>query len=127
MPSKVRLVVIMDPIETIKPAKDSTLAILAAAQAHGWQVFYAEQQDLSVRDGVAFAHLAPLQVFDDLKAWFMRGERQREVADPAKQVESQWPVPPPGGEVFVSSFVSTRSRLIRFNALLNVLAESVSR
>jgi glutathione synthase len=64
----------MDPIEEIKPAKDSTLAILLAAQASGWELFYAEQKDLYLRDGVALARLAPLQVFDDLRAWFARGE-----------------------------------------------------
>jgi glutathione synthase len=74
MSSRVRLVVVMDPIEEIKPAKDSTLAILLAAQASGWELFYAEQKDLYLRDGVALARLAPLQVFDDLRAWFARGE-----------------------------------------------------
>jgi glutathione synthase len=73
MPSRVRLVVVMDPIEAIKPAKDSTLAILLAAQARGWELFYAELRDLYLRDGVAFARLAPLKVFDDLRDWFTRG------------------------------------------------------
>jgi len=63
----------MDPIGSIKPAKDSTLAILNAAQARGWELFYAEQKDLYLRDGVAYARLAPLQVFDDLRHWFTRG------------------------------------------------------
>ncbi len=76
MSPRVRLVVVMDPIEAIKPAKDSTLAILLAAQAHGWQLFYAEQKDLSLRDGVAWGRLAPLQVFDDAAAWFVRGAVQ---------------------------------------------------
>lgn len=79
MPSRVRLVVVMDPIEAIKPAKDSTLAILLAAQARGWELFYAEQKDLYLRDGVAYGRLAPLQVFDDPKVWFARG-----AAAPAK-------------------------------------------
>ncbi len=74
MSSRVRLVVVMDPIEEIKPAKDSTLAILLAAQARGWELFYAEQKHLYLRDGVAFARLAPLEVFDDSVAWFTRGE-----------------------------------------------------
>jgi glutathione synthase len=74
MSSPVRLVVVMDPIEAIKPAKDSTLAMLLAAQARGWQVFYAEQRHLWLRDGVAWGRLAPLQVFDDLDRWFVRGE-----------------------------------------------------
>ena len=74
MPFRVRLVVVMDPIEAIKPAKDSTLAILLAAQARGWELLYAEQKDLFLRDGVAFGRLAPLKVFEDPKAWFARGE-----------------------------------------------------
>ena len=72
--SRVRLVVVMDPIEHIKPAKDSTLAILLAAQARGWEIFYAEQKDLYLRDGVAWGHLSPLRVFADLRTWFTRGE-----------------------------------------------------
>jgi glutathione synthase len=67
----------MDPIGAIKPAKDSTLGILLAAQARGWQLFYAEQKDLWLRDGVAFGSLAPLQVFDDVTQWFTLGPAQR--------------------------------------------------
>jgi glutathione synthase len=74
MPFRVRVVVVMDPIEAIKPAKDSTLAILLAAQARGWELFYAEQKDLYLRDGVAFGRLAPLKVIDDPKVWFTRGD-----------------------------------------------------
>jgi glutathione synthase len=74
MPFRVRLVVVMDPIEAIKPAKDSTLAILLAAQRQGWELFYAEQKDLYLRDGVALARLAPLKVFDDPKVWFARSD-----------------------------------------------------
>ena len=66
----------MDPIEAIKPAKDSTLAMLLAAQARGWQLFYAEQRHLWLRDGLAWGRLAPLQVFDDPSRWFLRGDTQ---------------------------------------------------
>jgi glutathione synthase len=76
MPSRVRLVVVMDPIGAIKPAKDSTLGILLAAQARGWQLFYAEQKDLWLRDGVAWGRLAPLKVFEDLANWFTLGQAQ---------------------------------------------------
>jgi glutathione synthase len=75
MASKGRLIVVMDPIESINPAKDSTLAILLAAQARGWQLYYAELGDLSLRDGVAYGELAALEVFDDLSNWFTRGPR----------------------------------------------------
>ena len=74
MSSQVRLLVIMDPIEAIKPAKDSTLAMLLAAQLRGWPIFYAEQKDLWLRDGVAMGRLAPLTVFDDARHWFERGD-----------------------------------------------------
>ena len=47
------LAVVMDPIAKIKFAKDSTLAMLLAAAARGWQLTYFEQSDLFLRDGVA--------------------------------------------------------------------------
>ncbi len=73
MSGAVRLVVVMDPIEAINPGKDSTLAILLAAQANGWQLFYAELKDLWLRDGIAWGRLASLKVFDDPRTWFTRG------------------------------------------------------
>ena len=73
--SRVRLVVVMDPIESINPVKDSTLAILLAAQARGWELHYAELGDLWLRDGVAWGRLAPLEVRDDTHSWFVRGAR----------------------------------------------------
>jgi glutathione synthase len=71
--SAVRLVVVMDPIGEIKPAKDSTLRILLAAQARGWELFYAELKDLWLRDGIAWGRLAPLKVMDDSSNWFSLG------------------------------------------------------
>ena len=38
--------VVMDPIETIKPRKDSTLAMMLAAQRAGWSLVYFRQHDL---------------------------------------------------------------------------------
>jgi glutathione synthase len=72
--SRVRLVVVMDPIAAIKPAKDSTLRILLAAQARGWELFYAELKDLWLRDGIAWGRLASLQVMDDSSSWFALGQ-----------------------------------------------------
>jgi len=72
--SRVRLVVVMDPIGAIKPAKDSTLRILLAAQARGWELFYAELKDLWLRDGIAWGRLAPLKVMDDASSWFSLGQ-----------------------------------------------------
>src|ERR1700761_6583383 len=69
-----RLGVVMDPIDTIKYAKDSTLAMLLAAQARGFELVYLEQHDLSLRDGVAFGRTRALTVRADANDWFTLGE-----------------------------------------------------
>jgi glutathione synthase len=72
----IRLVVVMDPIDAIKPAKDTTLAMLLAAQKRGWELWYAEQRDLWLRDGIAAGRLRQVRVRDDLGDWFELGEPQ---------------------------------------------------
>jgi glutathione synthase len=69
-----RLGVVMDPIGAINYAKDSTLAMLLAAQARGFALSYLEQHDLSMRDGVAFGRMRALSVRADAKDWFSLGE-----------------------------------------------------
>ncbi|MEW5754881.1 MAG: glutathione synthase [Pseudomonadota bacterium] len=66
----IRLGVVMDPIAGIKPYKDSTFAMLLAAQARGWEIFYMEQNDLVLRDGEAWARQRRLHVMDDKQHWF---------------------------------------------------------
>jgi glutathione synthase len=78
MTSNTRLAVVMDPIAQIKYAKDTTLAMLFAAQARGWPLLYLEQGDLSMRDGVALGRVRPLRVFKDPARWFELGEGQLE-------------------------------------------------
>jgi glutathione synthase len=68
------LAVVMDPITKIKFAKDSTLAMLLAAAARGWQLTYFEQSDLFLRDGVALGRGRDLRVFADPAKWFELGE-----------------------------------------------------
>jgi glutathione synthase len=63
----------MDPIQHIKYAKDTTLAMLLAAQKRGWQLNYLEQADLCLRDGVALGRGRPLAVRADPGAWFELG------------------------------------------------------
>ena len=69
-----RLAVVMDPIAHIKPAKDSTLAMLIAAQARGFELSYLEQKDLALRDGKACARARPLTVRADPASWHTLGE-----------------------------------------------------
>ncbi len=73
MPRPVRLAVVMDPIADIKFAKDSTLAMLLAAQRRGWRLHYLEQRDLWLRDGVAFGRARALEVAANPEAWFALG------------------------------------------------------
>ena len=73
--SQTRLAVIMDPIESIKPRKDSTLAMLVEAQARGWSVHYGQLNDIWLRDGHAFGDLTELQVADDPAKWYELGDR----------------------------------------------------
>jgi glutathione synthase len=74
MSEHMRLGVVMDPIDHLKYEKDSTLAMLLAAQARGHELAYLEQGDLSLRDGVAFGHVRPLTVRADPASWFTLGE-----------------------------------------------------
>ena len=64
----------MDPIGSIKFAKDSTLAMLFEAQHRGWQLDYLELADLSLADGRAYGRMRPLQVHNDKTDWFSLGE-----------------------------------------------------
>ena len=65
---------VMDAIEDIKPAKDTTLAMMLAAQRRDWELLYFEQRHLWLRDGVAWGRAHPLSVRDDPSDWFTRGD-----------------------------------------------------
>jgi glutathione synthase len=71
--------IVMDPIGAINTRKDSSFAMLLAAQARGWSLCYMEMGDLFIRDGVASARLRPLQVQDQTDDWYALGEA-RDVA-----------------------------------------------
>jgi len=70
----VKLGVVMDPIGSIIVKKDSTLAMLLAAQARGWELHYMELNDLYLRDGTCHARTRRLVVKDDPDDWFRLGE-----------------------------------------------------
>ena len=70
----IKLGVVMDPIAEINYKKDTTMAMLWAAQSLDWELFYMEQGDLYLEDGVAWASMAPLNVFHDPGHWFELGD-----------------------------------------------------
>ena len=70
----VKLGVVMDPISAVNYHKDSTLAMLWAAAARDWELFYMEQPDLYLEQGTAKARMAPLQVLRDPQRCYQLGE-----------------------------------------------------
>ena len=66
--------IVMDPIGSIIVKKDTTLAMMLAAQRRGWALRYMELGDLFVRDGTAHARMRPIEVRDDPRDWYTLGE-----------------------------------------------------
>ena len=70
----ITLGVIMDPIDQIQAYKDTTLALLLAAKAAGWQLRYMELQDIYLDQNIAMGHSRSLDVFDNNSDWHHIGE-----------------------------------------------------
>jgi glutathione synthase len=66
----------MDPVESITPKKDSSLAMLLEAERRGAEIHYMLQADLRLLAGEAFGHSRILHVQDDLADWFSLGGTQ---------------------------------------------------
>jgi len=68
----------MDPIGSIKIAKDSTFAMLLAADRRQWRIQYMELSDLFLRDARAWARMREVRVRDDAAHWYrFCGEQTR--------------------------------------------------
>ncbi len=65
-----RLGIVMDHIDSIKPWKDSTLAMMLAAQHRGWQLFHILQQNMAWEDGRVVARGERVTVHDSREHWF---------------------------------------------------------
>jgi len=66
----VRLGIVMDPINRIQFKKDSSLAMLWAAQQRGWQLIYMEPEDMYLKGGQARARSRNLTVRMDPNDWY---------------------------------------------------------
>lgn len=66
--------VVMDPIADITYKKDTTLAMLWAAQSRGASLYYMEQEDLYLEHGRSMARLRELSPFRDPQHWHELGE-----------------------------------------------------
>ena len=81
-----KIAFLMDPIETMSVKKDSTLAMIAAAQQRGLEIFYLQQDGLVLSAGVVTALTRSLRLRDDFCAtldpntagddWYALGDEQ---------------------------------------------------
>ena len=60
----------MDPLEGINTNKDSSFAMLLAAQKRDWEIHYMQQSDLYMGDSVAMARARITEVHDNHDHWF---------------------------------------------------------
>ena len=68
--------IIMDPIGSIAPYKDSSLAMLLEAERRGAEIHYFEQKDVRLLSGTAMGQSTLLHVRDDNDDWYTTGARQ---------------------------------------------------
>ncbi len=80
------VVVVMDPIESITIAKDSTFAMLLEAQRRGHRLHYLLPGGLSLQAARAVADVAPLRVRDAPQQWFKLEQPSRLVFGPGQVV-----------------------------------------
>ena len=59
-----KLAVLMDPLEHLKPYKDTTIAMIQSAYALGWSCVYFTTRDLFCLEGKAFAHVHEIEITD---------------------------------------------------------------
>jgi len=69
-----KLAFILDPLESLKTAKDTSLAIMREAAARGHELFVAEQDDLILRSGIALIQAAEFH-FSEGPEWFSLSEK----------------------------------------------------
>lgn len=73
-----KLGIIMDPISRINTKKDSSFAMLIAAQKRGWDLFYMEMPDIYINDDVPMATIQSIKVEDNTDSWFSLSNPQKE-------------------------------------------------
>jgi glutathione synthase len=70
------IAVVMDPIEHINTAKDTSFALMLEAQRRGYELFYVEPGSLNVQNALAHGQLAALKIKDVKNQYFELGEWQ---------------------------------------------------
>ena len=107
----VNLGVIMDPIDRINPKKDTTLALLYAAQQRGWKLHYMEMRDLRLRDGQAWANTREISVEISLENWFRFRSETQSIKLESLDVILMRKDPPFDTEYIFSTYILERAEL----------------
>lgn len=72
-----KLAIVMDPVESIKAYKDSTVAMIKSAHVLGWSTVYCTLQDMYCKEGKAYAQFSTIEVLDDSKHdWAKTGDKK---------------------------------------------------
>ena len=66
--------ILMDPIESINTSKDSSFAMLLAAQKKGWSLYYMQQADIYLSGATAMASAQQIEVNDNPENWYQAQE-----------------------------------------------------
>ena len=74
----IKLGIVMDPIQSITIQKDTSFAMLLEAQRRGYELWYMEMGDLSLRDGESYGHMAKLTVKEDANQWYTLETAERQ-------------------------------------------------
>ncbi len=59
-----KVAVLMDPLEQLKPYKDTTIAMIQSVYALGWSCVYFTPKDLFCLEGKAYAHVHEIEIAD---------------------------------------------------------------
>ncbi|MBV1876467.1 MAG: glutathione synthase [Pseudomonadales bacterium] len=76
--------VLMDPLPTINPKKDSTLAMMVAAQNKGWDIFVIEQNGLFILDAEVQARQLRITIDESKADWY---QIEEEIITPASELD----------------------------------------
>ena len=75
-PKALKIGIVMDPIGSITPKKDSSFAMLLEATRRNAEIHYFEQQDLRMLCGIARGRSTLLSVQENPDNWFRFGDQQ---------------------------------------------------
>ena len=71
-----KIVFVLDPIDSIKTYKDSSYAMMREASSRGHTLSILQQEDLVMRDGKVLGYARDLALMPDEKKWYRVSDRK---------------------------------------------------